>query len=299
MNYKKIFIVGVGRSGTSLLHALLGSHPSILGIKENQILKWIIKTQSHVDLENKNYREQFKNQLKDHTNWDRLNIDDLILNKLLENSTNGFEFYNHIINHLSDSKKIICDKDPNLLDYVDQVNDFIDKKRIIHIYRNPLAVVNSRIKVEWSRSKSIILQSLIYNSQLYNFVRTNVYLKKEVLSISYEDLVNNTEDTCKTMCNFIGIPFDFNMLNHTKTSKSLITSSEVWKKNTMKPVRNLNVKYEKELSKKSIKIIEYFTPVAFSEFGYKRQRSENIDLIFQSFVSFFQFIPAIIYKRLK
>src|SRR5690606_22202324 len=124
-----VFIVGVGRSGTSLLQSMLNAHPNIVFLPETQFLrKYVFKKNSSLVKQDKlldilGKDEKFK-----------------VLNiglKDLHNKNAG-EIYLLTLKQYEQSNSLyVGDKDPRLLDYLVQLNDFTPKSKVIHIIRDP------------------------------------------------------------------------------------------------------------------------------------------------------------------
>lgn len=100
--------------------------------------------------------------------------------------------------------------------------------------------------------------------------------------IRYEDLVTNTEDTLKTLCEFMGLDFEHGMLDfHTDKLTRENSGLDVAWRNLSSPVIKNNIgKYKAALSKKEIAYIEKICYLEMRWFGYEiHTPKEELDAI--------------------
>ncbi|MBN4081755.1 sulfotransferase [bacterium AH-315-C07] len=96
----------------------------------------------------------------------------------------------------------------------------------------------------------------------------------KVMPVHYEDLVGNSEDTIKRICEFIEVEFEPNMLEFYKEDKNMqdSKSAKAWR-NLSQPIKAKNFgKYKKELSAGSIR---KFESIAYRELTHAGYMLEN------------------------
>lgn len=208
---EKIFIVGVGRSGTSLLQSMLNTHSKMSFIPETHFLrKYVFKSSVVVDEKNIDSIIETLN-----------NDDDFLRAKIpaIEIVEIGMEYVN-IYNALLDvylkreGKEIIGDKDPRNIDFLTQLNTFYPEGKVIHMIRDPRDVVLSRTKADWSKGRSFYLHAYLYITQIQRGRR----LGKEKYGcnykeIFYEDLIGNPAKVLTELCAFLNLDFEVTMLD--------------------------------------------------------------------------------------
>lgn len=264
---KLILIIGVGRSGTSLIHSIISSHRNVSGIPETQLLRKILKSKiSFLNDPKKTYTK-----LIEKTNIVRLGLSEKKILEIISKSNSGYEFYWNIIEEFSGNnfEFTFCDKDPKLITCLKEIKALELPVKIIHIYRDPRAVINSRKRVAWTKVKNVSLHSIICNAQL-KLVRTH---RKglEIHQVCYEDLLINPEEQLRKICSFLELQFSEDLLNFTETSKKLNSKEEIWKTETEKPIQvEFSYKYISQLSTSEIKSIELLYPEAFEYYNYQR-----------------------------
>lgn len=263
---ESIFILGPGRSGTSLLQSMLDSNSQIEFMKENQYLRKVLYGKSSISwfLENR----------KDRLN----NLDYLHNNKTL----NKLDFYIKMIHKESQPEiKYIGDKDPNLLDHIKKLISDFKKPKIIITIRDPRDIILSRIKAKWSSKWPFFFQILIVYSQLkmYNKFMSKIDDSSSYIhTVKYEDLILFPDKIICDICGFLNIKYEKEMLDYKKSSKRLVSKNEMeWKTKTLQNLdkKNFN-KWKNEFSPEKI----YFLNGVFSkiliQYGYDVK--ENLEL---------------------
>ena len=286
-----IFIIGVGRSGTSLLQSILNSHSKISFLPETQFLRnYVFK--KNVSINNSNYKEIIS-QLEKDPRFSRLNICPKIV---IEKSKNMIDVYRNITNFYlkNKNKEIIGDKDPKIIENIKVLNYFFPNSKIIHIIRDPRDVVLSRTKARWSKKYPYFMHSIIYYLQmtLGRKMLYKYYNKNNFYEIKYEDLIKDPDYELKKICNFLEVEYENNILNYHNSSKELVSKDEFeWKKETFNPVDNKNFnKWKKEFNFFKILIIESICYSHIKENFY----NENNKLLPVKFLFIFIFRPLLL-----
>ena len=285
-----IFIIGVGRSGTSLLQSILNSHSKISFLPETQFLRnYVFK--KNVSINKSNYKEIIS-QLEKDPRFSRLNICPKIV---IEKSKNMIDVYRNITNFFlkNKNKEIIGDKDPKIIENIEVLNYFFPNSKIIHIIRDPRDVVLSRTKARWSKKYPYFMHSIIYYLQmtLGRKMLYKYYNKNNFYEIKYEDLIKDPDYELKKICNFLEVEYENNILNYHNSSKELVSKDEFeWKKETFNPVDNKNFnKWKKEFNFFKILIIESICYTHIKENFY----NENNKLLPVKFLFIFIFRPLL------
>jgi hypothetical protein len=277
-DFSPIFIIGVGRSGTTLVQGILNAHPEICFPPETHfITNYFYKDKELFE----NFRT-FKEKVLNDKNFKRMSID---INRILERAEeNGFAskklFYYNLLKEVKNKakKNMVGDKDPKNIEYVDIIKSIFPKSFLIHIIRDPRDVILSRKNARWSMNRPLIFHILIYKIQLaLGKVRGKITFGKNYIEIKYEDLITFPERECKKVCNFLNVKYYKNMLNYSKQSKMIVSQEEYqWKKNIFKPIMSDNFnKWKKYLTKYELLIIEYLCREEICENGYELSQENN------------------------
>lgn len=262
-NLKTIFIVGVGRSGTSLLHSALNSHNQITLPPETHFVRTYIAGNNDI--------RKLKKKIINDKYLKRLDLD---LKKLVANSSSLENFYKSLLMEYmrKENKMIVGDKDPKNIEYLKLIHSMFPKTSLIHIFRDPRAVISSRKKAKWSKNRNIMQHMLAYKAQLLYCMKIGRKLFSNYYEIRYEDLVLNPSEELKKLCTHIGVDFDENMLEFYKNSHKVAEGEEtLWKENIFNPIMKQNIhKWEKNLTKKEINLINVCLSNEIELLGYKR-----------------------------
>lgn len=227
---KSVFVVGPGRSGTSLLQSILDSHSDIEFFKENQFLRMVF-------FEKGNIKKFIKEKHKriDYLNYNNItDFDDPIL---------FYKKLKYLIQSTSKtSLKYIGDKDPRLVDYVDKIPVIFKDSKIIVLHRNPGDIVLSRTKADWSKKWPFFVQVTLVFGQLEFYKQNRESISNcRLFDVSYEHLITDTKATLKTITEFLEIEYEHEMLDFQKSSNRLTSNDELqWKKNIFNKIDSSN-----------------------------------------------------------
>ena len=201
-NEKKIiFILGMPRTGTSLVEQIISSHTEVFGAGEIFLLS--------------NYFQNFFKK------------------KYNENETKKIfcefkENYLNILNKMTESK-IVTDKAPLNFRWIGLIKLIFPKSIIIHCSRDPL-------ESSWSIFKNEFEAGIFFSNNLkdisdyYKLYKNlmkywNEKLKNQIFEVKYENLINNPERQIKELINFCELQWQDNCLEFYKNKKSIKTVS--------------------------------------------------------------------------
>lgn len=270
-----VVIVGAGRSGTSLLHSMVATHPLVVGLPESGLLRRyiLLGLLEHLSGKGVNLSERMSldNRLK------RLEIDWTTCLDQAKKSSDGLDrnVYESVARLAMerDGASMVLDKDPRLVEHLEKLWMFFPNTRVVHVFRDPRAVFNSRLQAEWGASATRLKHAIAQTHQAQKGFSMAAENPEKMISVCYEDLLENPEEVLGTICQFLGLPFDTGMLQYQKVSQRLVSPEELsWKKETMGPLLQGNsTKWETQLPPREIAIIESVYPQAFNTGHYDRR----------------------------
>ena len=200
LNFTPIFILGMPRSGTTLLEQVLSSHSKIHGAGELNYLPKIIKN----------------------LNLDKIKIFDNFI-KIIRS-----EYYKKVL-HLSD-KKFIIDKLPMNFRWIGFIVKAFPEAKIIHIQRNPMAICWSNYKInfpdpgmDYSLSQKDTAKYYVLYHDLMKFWTDK--LKEKIININYETFVNDFINQTHILIDKLGIKWEENFKNYSKNTRPVQTAS--------------------------------------------------------------------------
>jgi tetratricopeptide (TPR) repeat protein len=201
---RPIFIVGMIRSGTTLVEQILSSHPDIVAAGE--LPYWL-------DPPAKSAVEALAS-----------NKIDLVA---LQSLATG---YLDTLDILAGTKRRVTDKMPNNYMSLGLVHMLFPKARIIHCRRNPIdnclsiytTLYSEAPKFAYDR-ENIVAAYGLYSDLMDHWSR--VIPSDRLLTVDYEDVVTGSESAARKMVEFCGLPWDDSCLHHEKNDRIVKTPS--------------------------------------------------------------------------
>ncbi len=235
--YKKkiICIVGMPRSGTTLLHQLIAALENIEGVGESSVIPSFF--------EKNIFSKDFFDKIFHNKNLNKKYL--IEISNLLGENFNSIQTTN---------KDVIVDKNPSNFFWIGFIKLIFPNSKIIHIKRNLRDIGFSVYKnlfgvneMDWSYSSSNIIKYV----QIYLEVMT--FWKKKynnsIYEIDYEKLIESTEEETKKLFTFCELDWNKDILDFYKTGKSIRTASQYQVKRPIyKSSINISQNYSKYLN---------------------------------------------------
>ncbi|HEU6448495.1 MAG TPA: sulfotransferase [Verrucomicrobiae bacterium] len=204
-----VFVIGVFRSGTSLLYSLLNQHPQIALMYESDFWNFPEFFSPMRFRRNWLERQEFYNQT--------LSRHRLIYGGSLR-GLEGRQTPKEIYRVFSDGKgAAVCgEKSPFYCTRLKQVARRHPESLFILIWRNPVEIYRSTIdagrKVPYFRQPGMLSRLIHYNEEMIRQSKELEQSGVRIHHVRYDDLVDKTEAVCRGICQFLGIEFTPQML---------------------------------------------------------------------------------------
>lgn len=291
------FIICMERTGSSMLTAMLNKNEQVLSTSEEPFLLYLYKKYNNKYNYNKHeidiLVEEFwltseknlslfyetKENLKQclYSYLPEINFNDLC--KIL--------YLNFI--PLKDKNKIdvIIDKQIKFIHYIPLIIKIFPESKILILTRNHKDVITS-----WKKRKLGQTQNAAYLAKVYNLNYINITNLKNIVSenlqiLKYEDLVSNPANELKKVCDFFGIYYFENMIEHhtqfnayidkmaDKIEQDFLDHLKTFQSNTMKPVStDLINEWKKVLNNKEVEVSDKINYDLDLFFHYNNQKSK-------------------------
>lgn len=222
-NKKYIFIVGLPRSGTSLIEQILSSHSNVYGAGELPHLADAIKEEFFED-----NNLSFKN--------------DISINNQL-NHEMIFKSFNKNINSFNFKEEYLTDKNPLNFLWIGFIRLIFPNSKVLHIKRNIKDNYFSLYKnafdgnMNWCYDKSDLLNYCINYSELMSF--WEIKIPNYILNIEYENIISNTKIEVQKILAHCDLPWEDKCLKFYKTERAIKTVSSA---QARKPIYKSSIK---------------------------------------------------------
>ncbi|MCK5092697.1 MAG: sulfotransferase, partial [Gammaproteobacteria bacterium] len=226
-----VFIVGMPRSGTSLVEQIIASHPQAYGAGE---LTYIGAVINNLAPDSDDYPECMKH----------------VSPSILEGIADG---YIRHISTLAGNEKIVVDKMPLNYHHLGFIRILFPKAKIIHCKRNPMDTCLSCYMMDFAARQpfSNNLDDLgeYYKLYLKQMQYWKDVVKIPILDIQYEELVDNQEEISHKIISYCGLDWDDACLSFHKNKRVTLTASN---QQVNKPIYKKSVErwrnYEEDLT---------------------------------------------------
>jgi len=271
-----VFIIGIGRSGTSLLQNMLNAHSEICFLPENSFLRRYHASGAFADYVSGNCVDVLADELSVDATFSRLglSVDDIKSLVGDPGAASGDRFFQRVMIDYTSSKgtcRYIGDKDPRLIEFLPMLAASFPGAWVIHIYRDPRDVVLSKIKAEWSKDRPFLANLFAGRVQWSLVRRTGKRLFGDRFhELAYEDLISGPQDVLEHICDLLGLPFEPAMLSPPRGGKVLVADDEMpWKKKSLEPILKHNTgKWRRDLSPYRIVLTEAVCGPMMKDVGY-------------------------------
>lgn len=216
-----VFVVGMWRSGTSLLYALLNLHPQIALMYEGDLplLSALFKggKAKHDWVE----RWEFWNGALSRHHLDMASI---------PREVAGLPEAMEVVYRKHAGLALWGCKSPNYFDCMVPLAKQFPGARFIVIYRDPHDVCRSIVragkKSRWFAKKGLLLRAILGYREMKREAERLAQMGAQIHELNYEDLVRDPAAELMTICRFLGIPYDARMVALDQADRSAIYDAD-------------------------------------------------------------------------
>jgi hypothetical protein len=261
-----VFVVGMPRSGTTLLSALLASHPRISIAPETHYLSlWVRRAPDLV-----RGFDEFWDAFTSSEQFDSLGVDAGTVRRDLECAgglDHALVFATLLRAHAAARGKVRWgEKTPTHYLHLDELLRWYPGARVLFVVRDPRAVVASRLRMPWKRRSAADVAAQ-WRDSIRRLERRTA--DRRVRTVRYEDVVADTERVLRDICTFLGEEFDEAMLDHEDAARPLV-AGQPWSTDVASPVvRSRVLAWEGELKPHDLAVIEHLARAEMGRLGYE------------------------------
>jgi len=206
-----IFIIGMPRSGTTLIEQIIASHKEVTAGGEISIINQIVQS-----IMNEIYSTTPPNEIS------ALSADNL--QKYSQFYMAGIQYLLH------GNARSITDKMPQNFLYLGLIKSIFPNAKIIHCMRNPIATAFSCYETLFTARGQEFSNDLEELGRFYLFYQETIshwkaMIPSSILDVQYENIISNQEDETRRILEFCGLQWDDNCLEFYKTTRTVSTAS--------------------------------------------------------------------------
>lgn len=279
-----IFIVGRGRSGTTLLQNLLDHHPQLLFPVESRLILFLSKKYRGEHRVTSNFIETLlcdlyrEHKFNKHWKIEKPKLQEAFTNFIGHDIS--FETICKLIylqySSIYPKSKILVlgDKNPTYSLFTGKLLQLFPDSLFIHLVRNPKDNIVSHRKTFGRSNLALMAEGWLSYNRLIE--REKIKHPNKFITLRYEDLVADPKQSIAIVGQHIKM--DFSKINldpideKNKDYNARLKSHEFehFHKNLLKPIGTLQIdKWKKELSSDEVNLLEYMTYRSAIRYGYK------------------------------
>ena len=218
-----LFIIGMPRSGTTLVEQIIASHPQVFGAGELNNFLHIEQTIASLMDTSMPYPECMEI------------IDEKTATELIDDYLNCLKTY-------SSSSRYVTDKLPDNFLRLGLIKTLFPKARIIHCMREPLDTCLSIYCSYFTGGHSYAYDLVDLGHYYREYERIMSHwlnlFKAHIFNVEYRELVMNQEQTTRNLLEFLGLPWNNDCLNFYNNRRPVQTASNV---DIRRPIYNLSL----------------------------------------------------------
>lgn len=272
-SHTPFFIIGAGRSGTTLFSKMLNKHPNLAVPPESHFFKVFYPLLPYYgDLDNAANRARM--------------IDDILASYFVRRwvpkvDRQQFEAniehndFGGIFDALmrtwaqQNGKSRWGEKTPQHLHFTREIQQYLADAKFVHIYRDGRDVAISSIKAGFG-AKTIYGAARRWVAEMDIMARVRGKFGADtLLELSYDDLLDDPKGTLERLCAFLGEDYDDAMLEFYQENTWEAVSS-AYEKNLDQPLMRTNKqKWRAEMSNEELRVFEAVAHDMLKQMGYE------------------------------
>lgn len=279
-----IFIVGVHRSGTTLLRFMLSSHSQIYIPTESDFIPLFYNKSR-----NQPFNQETVSKILDEifekyrfvNDWQDVKPEaGIFLSSMETKDYRGF--LDHLYSLYAQQNGAVRwgDKTPIYTSYLDLIQKIFPDAKFIHIIRDPYDAIISLLEKYQEKEFHIDIYFGAKNwvRRIKKAQRDGERIgKDQYLEIFYEDLTNSPESTLKKICAFIEEKFEPGMLDHHELAQKKISPESYFFGNVINPVSVSRIgRGRRGLNGEDKQVINLVAGKMMEDLGYKIEPTRNI-----------------------
>lgn len=271
-----VFIVGRGRSGTTLVRAMLTSHSDLAIPNETHFIVPLSRDRHLFHSDGRPNVDALLSKLRRQPGFRSMGLDDDEVACVLGEDRPGtyadairLLFRMHARNQ---GKNRFGDKTPIHVLHIEYLAELFPEARFIHLIRDGRDVTLSIMDQHWG-PESVWEGAVYWKRFVQTGRRAGACIGSDrYLELRYEALLDEPEHHVRALCDFVDLDFDPGMLRYFEKAEE-ITAGETHHRNVhLPPTKNLR-DWRSEMGASDCELFEVLAGDLLAELGYERANS--------------------------
>lgn len=268
-----VFVVGKGRSGTTLVRAMLAAHPEMAIPPETHFIVPLSEDEAVVPGSRQVDLDALVDRLENHHGFPGMGLDAAELRTELTRraSRNYAEAIRDLfeIYALSQGKSRYGDKTPGHVLHIPALARLFEEARFIHIIRDGRNVMLSNFETDFGPA-GIAEGALVWRRLVSEGRRTGRALGPErYCEVRYEDLLDDPETSIRRLCTFASLEYHDDMLGYFERGSAIVGSAEHHRNLDLPPTKGMR-DWRSEMPAHQLAVFERLAGDQLEAFGYER-----------------------------
>jgi hypothetical protein len=278
------FIIGIGRSGTSLFQSILHEYTELDVYPESQLVRRSLAFRSKMPMNSKDFLQSLSVQ---NPRWEN------IKNKLKVEDTLKIESPSDYLYACVGKTQNAVIKDARNIDYIREITEMIEGSKFILVVRDFSKTLLSRKKVDFSSRWGSLGNILVMSYQMESIRRSRFNSKVDnvLYVVKHEDIVSHNYPS------FLKSLLSVDKVESINSSRELFSEKELRKhksKNLGKIQTSINS--TESLTKIESLLLSIFLYRSFIEYGYLESGKRKLSILGAT-ASMFIYVTWPFYKR--
>lgn len=270
------FVVGCGRSGTTLVRAILDAHPDLAVPDESYFPVWLGRRRDRYERPEGFATDRLVADLLAHESFARWGLPAEVVRAAIVDAAptsfaDGVRAYYRAYAH-AHGKRRYGDKTPIFVLHLPVLAELFPEARFVHMVRDGRDVVLSRVATAWGTNR-FDFETMQWRSHVEQGRAAGRTLGPDrYVELRYEDLLDDPERVARELCRFVEIDFDPVMLRYHERAAPLVEAQPHpdEHRNLLRPPTKGLRDWRTELDAEHRALFEALAGSTLADLGYER-----------------------------
>lgn len=273
------FVLSTGRCGSTLLQAMLSSHPRLYIPPELRYFGRHDPAAGFTDPLTDADVEAYLARCARDPWWQDMGLDRAAFEEAVRGGVRGArDVYLWVLGHVGEKrtnrKPRFGEKTTYYSLHAARIEELFPRAQFIHVYRDPRDVTASYLEQYWgSQGTAVGCAKMIRNTYSHLERLADAVGPERFCAVKYEDLVEDPERELRRLCAFLREDYDPAMLRYgARAEEGFLEVEEGWKGLTRQPLTHSRIgRHEERLTPRQIWTVDHVLGPRLARYGYARR----------------------------